>query len=326
MAPFQPVRRIMSSLRVAFALPALALSIQAHASCGAAFCVLNTGWDVVAAQTAPGHASVDLRYEFVPQKALYSGNSRISRSAVEDEEAIETRTLNRNFSAALDYALTANWGVMVTLPLVSRAHSHIAEPDTDPHRESWNFSRFGDARVLGRYQAPLGETNVGGIQFGVKLPTGSHEVGNSAGDRAERSLQPGTGSTDAVLGVYYAYRPKFSGLSWFAQAQVQAAVATRDHYRPGNQFSASLGFSAPLSERVSFLLQANGLVKRRDSGAQAEPEVSGGRYLFLSPGIGVTVTPSTRLYGYLQAPLYRHVNGVQLTADWSAVLGLTQRF
>ena len=52
----------------------------------------------------------------------------------------------------------------------------------------------------------------------------------------------------------------------------------------------------------------------------------GGRYLFLSPGIGVTVTPSTRLYGYLQAPLYRHVNGVQLTADWSAVLGLTQRF
>lgn len=313
-------------LALPLVLGSLALAANAHASCGSAFCVLNTDWDVVAAQTTPGHASVDLRFEFVPQKALYSGSSRISRASVVDEEAVETRTLNRNFSASLDYALTANWGMMLTLPLVSRSHSHVAEPDLDPHRESWDFSRLGDARILGRYQAPLGENNSGGIQFGFKLPTGSTHLANGDGDRAERALQPGSGSTDAVLGVYYTYRPKFVGLSWFAQAQFQAAVATRDHYRPGNQFSASLGFSAPLGERVSFLLQANGLVKGRDSGAQAEPELSGGRYLFLSPGIGVNLSPASRLYGYLQAPLYRHVNGIQLTADWSAVLGYTQRF
>ncbi len=316
----------MRSLPPLLALGGITLATAVHASCGTAFCVLNTDWDVVAAQTTPGHASLDLRFEYIPQKALYSGGSRISRSSVQDEEAVETRTLNRNFSASLDYALTANWGVMLTLPMVSRDHSHIAEPQTDPHRESWNFSRLGDARILGRYQAPLGENNLGGIQFGFKLPTGRHDLSNRAGDEAERSLQPGTGSTDAVLGVYYAYRPKFVGLSWFAQAQIQSAIGTRDHYRPGRQFSASLGFSAPLGDRLSFLLQANGLVKGRDRGSEAEPDLGCGRYLFLSPGLSLSLGPASRLYGYLQAPLARHVNGVQLTADWSAILGYTQRF
>src|SRR5690349_15339673 len=42
-----------------------------------------------------------------------------------------------------------------------------------------------------------------GVNFGLKLPTGRIDVRNDEGELAERSLQPGSGTTDAVLAAYY---------------------------------------------------------------------------------------------------------------------------
>jgi hypothetical protein len=297
----------------------------ANASCGAAYCVLNTDWDLVAAQSAPGRIGLDLRYEFIPQDALYSGSSRISRSDVQ-EDVVEGKTINRNLSATLDYTITDHWGLAVTLPLVSRSHEHTVDPAGEAAGESWSFVRSGDARLLGRYQTALGEQGSIGLQFGTKLPTGSHQVANGDGTVAERALQPGTGSTDAILGAYYAHRPKFRDTSWFVQAQLQSAIATKDEFRPGSQLSVSAGISQPVADQLSLLLQLNALAKRRDSGANAEPDLSGGRYLFVSPGLSYAINAGSRLYGYVQLPVHRHVNGIQLTADWSLVAGYSLRF
>lgn len=302
-----------------------ALAAPVHASCGSAFCVLNTDWDSLAVQGQPGQFTVDLRYEYIPQDTLYQRGHRIARSDV-DEDTIETRTTNHNFAATLDYAFSRQWGISVVLPVVQRSHSHIADPTGSPFTESWRFTRGGDARVLGRYQLAAGEEGMVGFQFGVKLPTGEHKLANGDGTVAERALQPGTGSTDAILGAYYAYRPKFSGISWFVQAQAQQAMSTKDEFRPGHQFSLSGGISTPVTEALSAQFQVNALAKGRDSGANAEPDLSGGRYVFVSPGVSYSLSAANRIYGYVQAPIYRHVNGVQLTADWSLVLGYTHRF
>jgi hypothetical protein len=32
-------------------------------------------------------------------------------------------------------------------------------------------------------------------------------------------------------------------------------------------------------------------------------------------------TPAVQVYGFVQVPIYRYVNGVQLTADWSGTVG-----
>ena len=58
--------------------------------------------------------------------------------------------------------------------------------------------------MVGRYQLgtvddPLKPANAG-ITFGLKLPTGKFDVANDRGDKAERSLQPGTGTTDLIVG------------------------------------------------------------------------------------------------------------------------------
>ena len=72
--------------------------------------------------------------------------------------------------------------------------------------------------------------------------------------------------------------------------------------------------------------QLNALYRSRDSGAQAEPEDTGGGFLFVSPGISYALTKTTQVYAFVQKPLYQYVNGVQLTADWSALVGISTRF
>ncbi len=44
--------------------------------------------------------------------------------------------------------------------------------------------------------------------------------------------------------------------------------------------------------------------------------------MFLSPGASWALTPRISVYGFVQKPIYQYVNGVQLTADWSAVAGI----
>jgi hypothetical protein len=38
------------------------------------------------------------------------------------------------------------------------------------------------------------------------------------------------------------------------------------------------------------------------------------------------IARNLQLYGFVQLPLYQYVNGVQLTADWAAVVGISSRF
>jgi hypothetical protein len=74
------------------------------------------------------------------------------------------------------------------------------------------------------------------------------------------------------------------------------------------------------------MLQANALVKARDNGNQAEPDDTGGRSLFLGPGISYALTPALQIYGFVQLPVYQYVNGVQLTARHAVAIGITSRF
>lgn len=296
---------------------------QAFASCGAASCSVNTSWDVQGAFAEPG-ARLDLRYEYIRQDQLRTGTDKTSVGA---GDATETRTVNRNLVATLDYDINPDWGVALTLPWVSRDHAHI--PFSDPATvESWNFSGLGDARIVGRYLLPVDASKgrLYGVKFGAKLPTGKTDVANADGTPAERALQPGTGSTDLLLGAYlYQALPGSAG-GWFMQALWQRPVETFNAYRPGDQISADAGLRYLFSDKLSGLLQLNLLHKDRDTGAHAEPALSGGNYANLSPGLSYAVARDVQMYGFLQKPIYQNVRGTQLTADWSAVAGMSLRF
>jgi hypothetical protein len=146
----------------------------------------------------PGRSALPL--EFIDLKQPKQGATKVGLGEV-PEETEEVQTINRNWVAAFDYNFDGHWGVSATVPLVNRYHHHVVDPEADPMPEQWSFTELGDVRVQGRYRFILGTDSPlsAGIALGLKLPTGSFNVTNAESVAAERMLQPGTGTTDALV-------------------------------------------------------------------------------------------------------------------------------
>ncbi|HET8746423.1 MAG TPA: transporter [Ramlibacter sp.] len=297
----------------------------AHASCGSAFCSINTDWATDALGLAEGGV-LDLRYEYINQDQPRTGSRRIGVGEIPGHHHDEVSTANRNLLATYSRGFASGWGYSVTLPIVDRKHFHIHNHQGGQLPERWDFREIGDLRVTGRYQQPVGDgTSNAGVIFGLKLPTGRTGVSNDAGDEAERSLQPGSGTTDAIVGAFFHQQLSDTG-SWFAQVQLQHPLNKHDEFAPGTQLTADLGYARRLGERFSGLLQLNAVVKQRDRGAEAEPDDSGSRSYFLSPGVSYDLNDRMRIYAFYQHPLHQNVNGVQLTAKRAIAVGIATRF
>lgn len=310
---------------VALTLACLAVA-PAHAACGAAGCAINTNWETQGPHLGPG-LRVDLRMEYIKQDTLRKGSNKARHAEVQDDpsaEHDEIETVNRNLRAHFDYSFNGNWGVSVDVPFVARKHIHFSLEEAA--LEKWDFTALGDVRVLGRYAFPGSAKMSWGLTFGAKLPTGKFDKTNDDGEAAERMLQPGSGTTDVLLGAFYQRGTVDSPWSWFGQVSLQQALNTRDGYKPGRQIGVDTGLGYRFNGHLSALLQLNFQHRAHDSGANSEPEESGTESAFLSPGIQARIGGNTLVYAFVQLPLYQHVYGIQLTADRALLLGLSHRF
>ncbi|MDD5383500.1 MAG: hypothetical protein PHG89_01295 [Gallionella sp.] len=322
----------------------LCTTASAHASCGSSFCAMNTHWDTQGLVNDEG-LRIDLRYSYARADTPRVGSSKVAKPLPTDPalvgaEVENMRTINEMLNMDFDYAINHQWSVAVGLPVVMRDHAHqIGDPALTIVEQN-KFTELGDIRVVGNYKFDSSDYMSGsGIRFGLKLPTGkaNWEFVPGAGP-AEGGLQPGSGSTDAILGAYYYQNIANSPYGWFVSGQLQAATKTRDDYRPGNEVALDLGMHYTLSPSLTGLLQLNANFKERDSGigAKVNPH-SGAHSLNLSPGLSFAVTPKTKLYGFVQLPIYQYANSDprwlpgdpiigQLTAPWSISLGISQTF
>ena len=315
--------------RAAIAAALLFASAAAHATCGASFCMINTNWNMQGLAPEPG-LRMDLRFEFIDQDQPRAGSGKIGFGEIRRHHD-EIRTINRNYIATFDYTFNSDWGVVVTAPYVDRSHQHIHNHGGGRLLEQWTFNEPGDVQVTGRRQWMIEHTaaqslSFYGVNFGVKLPTGDFDVRNDSGALAERSLQPGTGTTDALLGGFYSHVMPARNASVFVQTLAQVPVGFREHYKPGKRVTLDTGVRYELTDKVGLMLQVNALHKGRDRGRDAEPADSGGNFVFLSPGVSYAVAAKTQVYAFVQKPVYQYVNGVQITPEWSFLAGLSSRF
>jgi len=323
-----------ASRTICLRLPALAaacacaFSSAADASCGSAFCTVNSDWTSESAITEPG-STLDLRYEYINQDRPQTGKRRIGVGEIPRDHD-EVSTANRNLLLSYSYTFDSNWGMSVIAPFVSRNHFHIHNGENgEKERERWSFDELGDVRVVGRYQIPGGDPlapTTTGFNFGLKLPTGKTDIANSDGELAERTLQPGSGTTDTILGAYFHQRLPQSDAAWFTQVQYQRALNAHAAFKPGDKFGLDIGYRRGITQDLGALIQLNMSIKGRDSGAQAEPEDSGGRFVSISPGLSYAVSQTLQVYAFVQLPVYQYVNGVQLTASKAFVAGVSGRF
>jgi len=308
-------------------LGSLALSPGLASACSACGCSLNSDWSSQGYAVSNGlHLSV--REDYFNQSQLMSGTNTVNRSSFQypNDQEVQQKTINRNTLLGADYNFSRYWGISVQLPYTDRDHSTIAAGDTDV---STSHARgIGDLRVVGRYQG-LSDDASFGLQFGLKLPTGwftqNFATGPQAGSRLDRGLQLGTGTTDVLLGVYkFGYLTESIG--YFGQAMAQIAVDSREHFRPGNSLNVNFGVRYLDAGRFTPQLQLNLHSEQRETGAQADYANSGSTLAYLSPGVGMKITPRLDAFAFVQVPIYRRVNGLQLEPRVLWSLGMQYRF
>ncbi len=312
-------------MRFTFSTFAFAIAVvapQAALACSSCGCTLSSDWLIQGTEHGGFHA--DLRFDYFNQDDLRSGTKSVDRGSIElpAEQEVQQMTINRNYTLFLDYAGTGEWGLSAQLPWFDRYHTTIAEGDTEistSHTKS-----IGDLRLLARYHG-LSADHSTGLQFGLKLPTGSIDnkfiSGPQEGELLDRGLQPGTGTTDLLVGVY-----NFGAFNrdwdYFAEAILQQPLNSRDEFRPGTGVNLSFGARYMSWENVRPQFQINVRSEGRESGANADVENSGATLVYFSPGVNVRLTPTTAAYAYVQVPIYQRVNGLQIEPRYSASIGI----
>ncbi len=345
---FPHVKYLYQALKIAAAFGSVviivlmtAVDALACASCG---CTLSSDWENLGAPVSftPG-LKLDLRYDYLDQNQLRRGSGTISPTDASkivnngSPQEVEKYTVNNYLTLGIDYSFSRDWGVNVQVPWINRSHSTLGTasdgitPGPGGGQYNSHTSSIGDVKVIGRYQGFTPQCNFG-ILYGVKLPTGSYtETGVSTDPTApgpvpiDRGLQPGTGTMDAILGAYYSDSIN-QDWDYFTQAIYQKALNSRDQYEPGDGLNVNLGLRYAGFDRIAPLIQLNFRDVQRDQGAQADTVSTGGKLLYLSPGVVARIAAQVAVYGFVQVPLYQYVNGVQLAPRYTASVGVRYSF
>jgi hypothetical protein len=306
-------------------------SVLACATCG---CVLSA--DAAMGYSASAGWRLNFEYDYLHQDQLRSGTRAVT--GVPDGNELERETLNRYFTVGLNYSPDSRWNIDVRLPYVVRTHTTYGEFDSSQPLSGLSGSRsssLGDVKLVAGYQGLLPTHNLG-LQLGLKLPTGNYGTavsfnsGPNAGTPLDASLQPGTGSTDVILGAYY-YRAISQDFDVIANGQFQRAMAHRQHepgndFRPGDFVTASVGLRYEASPQWVPQLQLNLLRKQADRGALADEQNSAGTVAYLSPGMTAKVLDNLHVFAFAQFPVYSKLEGYQLFPRWTVSVGASYAF
>jgi hypothetical protein len=302
---------------------------------------------------------VNLQYDYIDQSQLRGGTHSVSPAQVVNDPTtgeLEHDTVSRTLTVGVSYSPNAEWNLNLQIPYLIRTHSSYTDttsaPFDDSQLDAANLSSsrsdsLGDVRLIGSYQGLLPTHNLG-VQLGVKLPTGNYggpnaagtgvvgknpvtfSGGPSSGELLDTSLQPGTGSTDVIVGAYY-YQAVSQDFDAFVNGQLQAAVSEKldqpgEDFRPGNLAVVSFGLRYEADPKIVPQLQLNLSHKGHDQGALADTEDSGGTVAYLSPGVTLSVLQNAHVYAFVQLPVYSKLDGYQLFPRWTASAGVSYAF
>lgn len=303
-----------SKLARAAALLALAPSLAHACACGCG--MFDLGMPGLGLPTESG-GSVNLQGTFLDQNQAMQGGSKIPLSQSPDQK-IRTAFYNIN----VQYQFNRDWGMMAMVPYWERSFDTNANfGGGAPQIVNSKTNTLSDIRLMGIYSGFSPDMSTGLI-FGLKLPTGTYTAPGF-----DRDTQPGTGSTDLLLGGYRVGQNHRWG--WYVQGMYRSAIATRDDYRPGNslQFVAGMHYDGfRHSSHVIPLLQVNATIRNQDTGINSNTPNSGLKTVYLTPGAMIDITRHWQANATVYLPLYQRVNGIQLLPRQVASVGITYNF
>jgi hypothetical protein len=221
------------------------------------------------------------------------------------------------------YGLTSRSTLLASFPLFARRSYEIVHP---PFFERYTTEGNGDLLVgvrhaLGKPARPVV------VGLSLKAPTGRYRLESAnRGDFGilDPTLQPGSGSFDAVASVQYGRR--LAGLDWTVSGSWQWTTENSLGYRFGNETIASVSAGRSIGGPVTGSLQVKAFHKGRSRYLGGDVPSTGTTVVYATPGLRVSAPARTSVYAFLQIPVYRYVNETQLAPRPGILVGVSRTF
>jgi hypothetical protein len=334
----RPSRGPLGALGFGFFLVAsLGGASDSQASCGSANCFLITGTQEEI--NNPGQVTLDFSFRYIPQDRMLSGTHGVDEvlvpkvdfenETIEPDHHREISTENLLVNATFGIGLTKRVSMGIELPLYQdRQHEHwddVGTPD-EAFTNADGTTGFGDVRILARVAVVTGIKNLLILSEGLKVPTGPYKLLDSEGDINEPTIQPGTGSWDPFIQVYYDHQVVPNRWDYFLSGVYTWRTENPLNYDFGNQTLLNAGFRFSPNNRLVLSLQLNGQSSPHDFFNNQMVASTGAKQIALTPGLLVTGSSGFGFYTYLAVPVYQDVNEAQLAARTAIALGITATF
>lgn len=229
------------------------------------------------------------------------------------------------------YALNDSFTLMGMLPYVEKDMDHITRMGA---RFTTRSQGVGDVKLSALYALSRRQQRNIVLSLGVSMPSGDIDESDATPAMTDARLpypmQLGSGTWDLLPGV--TYTDGFGGWSWGGQLAATLRLGDNDNdYSLGDRLDLSGWASYRLAPAWSASLRLAGHAWGDIDGEDrqlnpalvptADPKLQGGRRLDILAGINLFLPGggfgANRLALEAGLPVYEHLDGPQMSADWS---------
>jgi len=262
--------------------------------------------------------NVSFSYDYNKINAVISGSKEI--------KGFRSR-LSQSFLSEISYGLNSRISLTALFSYVMQSRQ-LSKANSFGSFQKVTSRGIGDAVLLAKYNIfPLTILDQQQLSagLGVKTPSGRSSLKNN-GTLLSADMQPGSGSWDGILWLYYfkGFLP-ITRFHFFANSSYKFNGANDQFnigstvigYKFGNEVILSAGTSYSTESLFNFSLITRYRYSRADKLGSLITANTGGHWLYLNPGINVNFDAvSFRINGRI--PVYRRLTGIQLTTSYSA--------
>jgi len=297
------------------------------------FCLLSQGISPLDTMKGTG-IKISERYTVLDQ--VYQGTSEKANPGAKETHWTTELT---GF-----YGITPEFMVLAVVPYKSGKTSGEADltmvPPMLDTAMAGDASGLGDVALLGRYtflksETPETTTVMAGVA-GIKFSTGKTNAKTSDGmSYLDSHMQPGTGSTDYLLGLSYSHsleRLSFSA-NLLGTITTEGKFGTTKHefgnalnYDASGKYRIAPEAFSPMKPQLFAALGINGEARQREKEDGVAVPDSGGNAVYLSPGLQLVLAPHWIAEVSYQHAIYHKLNGTQLGETYKAITGVTYLF
>ena len=258
---------------------------------------------------------------------------RLRTNGTDAVDSTGTKVRVRTTPIAVVYGLRSRLSLVAVLPFVDKQLSLSGGAAESSQSFSASARGLGDALFLTKWRVfkrdqPLGTFRLA-TEFGVKAPTGAHDLEDGDGQRLPAALQRGSGSWDPVANLLMIYVPAAGRGRWTLTGDIGIRLTTEANaVEVGNQVS----YDGMVKYRVHplthpgrdtfLLLELNGRWQDQTRVAGGIASDSGGHILYVSPGVQFLLRRNLILEGGVHVPVMHDLNGTQLAPGMRVLAGV----